>query len=301
MSANTLPPAPQRCFQLIVETARIPSFSSFEERLHPYIETFAAALPGVSLEVVGERNLLLRLPAGDASRGRIALSAHLDKINHFGSQPPESLPCRETETFIEGQMDDTAGLGIILSLLEHFARQGKAYEGPEVLLLLSEMEESTGLRNHPELLRNGGAGLHHGIGAERLSHHLIAHDLVPDLVLTIDTTPLFKGKPGAAIYSGHWKFTKATPGEHEKALTEAVLKRFMVMDSDLHHANSTNDYLTYGKLLNAETKARQAVPSLAIEPAIFPYHTQNERVFKQDIARVLELLHRFLYSYSGVE
>ncbi|MFW6348278.1 MAG: hypothetical protein ACOC2C_06690 [Cyclonatronaceae bacterium] len=300
MSLDSFQNLQQRCFDLIVQTARIPSFSSYEERLHPFIKRVAAALPGVTLEVIEKRNLLLRLPAGDASRGRIALSAHLDKINHFGEQPPEELPCRETDTFIEGQMDNTAGLGIILSLLEEAAAQ-ENYDGPELLLLLSEMEESTGLRQHPHLLRNGGEGLHHGLGAERLSHHLLHENLIPDLVLTVDTTPLFKGEPGAAVYSGHWKFTKTQPAARERALTDAAVKRLLELDPKLLRSNNTNDYLIYGKLLNADTKALHAVPSLAVEPAIYPYHTKNERVFKKDIARVLRLLHRFIHSYNGVE
>jgi hypothetical protein len=291
----------KRCYHHITEAARIPSFSSFEERLHPYINAFAAALPGVELEIVAERNLLLRLPAGEDSRGRIALSAHLDKINHFGENPPESLPCTETEEYIEGQMDNTAGLGIILSLMEQAAGEQQQYDGPELLLLLSEMEESMGLRDHPHLLRNGGKDLHHGLGAERLSHHLITTKQIPDLVVTVDTTPLFKGKKGAAIYSRHWEFTKAAPNEREEALTKAVVSRLMELDSGLLHSNNTNDYLTYGKLLNAETRARHAVPSIAVEPAIFPYHTRDERVFKTDIERVLNLLYTFIHSYDGVQ
>lgn len=290
----------ERCYHHITETARTPSFSSFEERLHPYIQRFAKAVPGVELETVAGRNLLLRLPAGEASRGRIAMSAHLDKINHFGENPPETLPCTETEEYIEGQMDNTAGLGIILSLMEQAAGD-EQYDGPELVLLLSEMEESTGLRNHPHLLRNGGEGLHHGLGAERLSHHIITNNMIPDLVITVDTTPLFKGKPGAAIYSRHWEFTKAAPNEREEALTQAVISRLLELDPKLLHSNNTNDYLTYGKLLNAETHARHAVPSIAVEPAIFPYHTRDERVFKTDIDRVLKLLYTFIHSYDGVQ
>ena len=277
-----------RCLELIRDTAQIPSFSSYEEIIHPYILSVAEAIPGCEVTVVDERNLVLFVPGkGD---GRVALSAHLDKINHFGEDAPEKLPFVQGEDYVQGQMDNTVGIGIILALLE----QAPNREWPDLLILLSEMEEGMGLREHPELMRDGAKGLYHGMGAERLSQHLIDEDLIPDIVVTVDTTPLFKGKPGCALYSGHWEFTKTVPSPLESARTSEAADRFMQLDDGIIQANNTNDYLTYGKVLNEETGSETAIPSLALEPSIFPYHQRDERVYINDIERVLNLLERYL-------
>lgn len=277
-----------RCLEIIRDTAQIPSFSSYEEIIHPYILSLAESIPGCEVTVVDERNLVLVVPGkGD---GCVALSAHLDKINHFGKDAPEKLPFVQFEDYVEGQMDNTVGIGVILALLE----QAPDREWPDLLILLSEMEEGTGLREHPELMRDGGKGLHHGMGAERLAHHLVDEGVLPDLVVTVDTTPLFNGKPGCALYSGHWEFTKTVPSPLELARTSEAADRFMQLDDGIIQANNTNDYLTYGKVLNEETDTETAIPSLALEPAIFPYHQKDERVFINDIERVLNLLERYL-------
>ncbi len=282
----------ERCLKLIRDTAQIPSFSSFEERIHPYIYSVAEHIEGCETTTVEQRNLILRVPG--TAPGRIALTAHLDKINHFGEKPPERLRYERHETYIRGQLDNTVGIGIALTLLE----TASVKNWPEILVLLSEMEESTGLREHPELMRNRGEGLHHGMGAERIAQHLIDEELFPAAVITIDTTPLFKGKPGCALYAGHWEFTKTEPTAAERDKTEALTKRLLEADPGLHQANNTNDYLTYGKVLNTETGAATDIPSVAVEPAIHPYHQQNEQVFIADINRVLHLLERFLDAYT---
>ncbi len=282
-----------RCLTLIRDTAQIPSFSSYEERIHPYIYSVSEQIEGCESITVDQRNLMLRIPG--KKNGRIALSAHLDKINHFGEKPPQRLPYEQHETFLRGQLDNTAGIGIILTLAELAAER----EWPELLILLSEMEESTGLREHPELMRNRGKGLHHGMGAERLARHLIEESLFPDAVITVDTTPLFKGKPGCALYAGHWEFTKTEPSDTERARTDALTASLLALDPHLYRANNTNDYLTYGKVLNTETDDTIDVPSVAVEPAIHPYHQKNEQVFTADIERVLRLLALFLDTYEN--
>lgn len=283
----------ERCLDIIEATARVPSFSSFEERLHPLIFEIAEGISACTIHTVRKRNLVLRIP-GKAC-GRVALTAHLDKINHFGEKYPDALPFERHSTFIKGQLDNTVGIGIVLSLMELAANE----EWPEILILLSEMEESTGLNEHPHLLRNKGKKLYHGMGAERLSEWLINHDLVPEAIVTIDTTPLFRGEPGCAVYSKHWEFTKTTPTEEETGKTARLVQRILDIDPSLHQANNTNDYLTYGKLLN--TGSGRTVPSIAVEPAIHPYHTKNEQVFIRDIERVLSLMATLLntWNYTG--
>lgn len=277
----------KQLFNLIGEIAVIPSFSSYEEVIHPYIIDRMEPIPGIKIHRVHDNNLVLELP-GNSKVKPVALSAHLDKINHFGAHPPERLPFRVTNSHLEGQMDDSVGLGICLAL----ALQSQFERFPPLLILLSEMEEGFGLKNHPHLLNNEGEGYYHSMGAERISEFLIEKNKLPSAVITVDTTPLFKGNPGLVLYSGHWQFTKTTPSEEEKTATQVLVNNLLRVDPDLSLANNTNDYLTYGKFLNAKGKA--PVPSIAIEPAIFPYHQENERVFVKDIERVYSTLKKYL-------
>lgn len=271
---------------IIGTAAKVPSFSSFEERLHPFITEIAASIETCKCETVHGRNLVLTVPG--KRPGCIALSAHLDKINHFGESYPSELPFEQTDTKLIGQLDNTAGIGIVMALLQMAPSQN----WPTLMVLLSEMEESTGLKKHPNLLRNGGKGLNSGLGAERLSNWMLEKNIIPDAVITVDTTPLFKGDSGCALYSKHWEFTKTSPSEEEIQLTEKLVGQFKEIDPDLLQANNTNDYLTYGKVLNQN--AQKAVPSVAIEPAIFPYHTLNEEVYIADIHRIMNTLQTFL-------
>ncbi|MEX0772217.1 MAG: hypothetical protein WEB89_11150 [Balneolales bacterium] len=277
----------EQLLNLIGEIAEIPSFSSFEEVIHPYIFEKTEPIPGIKVHRVHDNNLVLEIP-GTPKAKPIALSAHLDKINHFGENPPDTLPFRQTSDYLEGQMDDSVGLGICLAL----ALQSRFEYFPPLLVLLSEMEEGFGLRKHPHLLKNKGKGYHHGIGAERISEFLVKEDKLPAAVITVDTTPLFKGEPGMVLYSEHWQFTKTTPSEGEKSVTKNLVDKLLRVDPNITLFNNTNDYLTYGKYLN--TPAGPPVPSVAIEPAIFPYHQKNERVFVDDIQKVYANLKSFL-------
>lgn len=261
--------------------------------MHPVVMSIADAIPGCRVGVVSERNLVLSV---DGNRpGLVAITTHLDKINHFGENPPDELPFSQSETHIIGQMDDAAGVGMALSLLSEASRN----EWPSIMVLLSEMEESFGLKHHPELLRQKGEGLYSGMGAERIGRHLLEAGMVPDIAITLDTTPVFKGEPGVALYSGHWEFTDATPSEAERSATEEAKRQFLEIDPHLRLHNSTNDYLTYGKELNRQSA--KPVPSLALEPAIFPYHTRDEQIHIKDINRMLEIMHAFLNRFSPSE
>ncbi len=280
----------QNCLNIIRKTAKIPSFSSFEERIHPLIFDLCRQLGLPDPEIIANRNLIVTIP-GKAS-GRVALTAHLDKINHFGADYPAELPYSETDTKLRGQLDNTAGIGLAMAL----GAEAKNRNWPDIQILLSEMEESYGLRHHPELMRNGGKNLNHGIGAKRISLHLLDKNQLPELVITLDTTPLFKGEPGVAVYSKHWEFTKTEPSAEEISLTKHVVDQLIELDAGLLLANNTNDYLTYGKTLNAGSQ--KAIPSIAVEPSIEPYHTQNEEVFVDDLRRILDLLSRFLDEYE---
>ncbi len=277
----------EKLITLIRDIAVVPSFSSYEERIHDLVLRAMEPVAGAEVYRVPDNNLVFTVP-GDESRAPVALTAHLDKINHFGAEHPEVLPFEEDDERLTGQLDNAVGLALCISL----ARIGAARSFPPLMLLFSEMEESFGLKHHPHLLKNGGEGLHHGMGAERIARFLLKEGLLPSAVITLDTTPLFKGKPGAALYSGHWEFTGQQPSEGERKQTERVRDQFLAIDSGLYLSNNTNDYLHYGAVLNRDGRAD--IPSLALEPAIFPYHQKNESVFLKDITRVHDIMIRWL-------
>lgn len=274
----------------IGETAKIPSFSSFEERLHPYISNvFKSVTASEELQIPG--NSLVYQVQNKDSVYTVALAAHLDKINHFGELHPDELPVEVTDEYIEGAMDDSAGLGILLSIAQNL---NTIETVPNLLFFFSEMEESKGLKEHPNLLKNSGKGYIHGMGARRISKACIEKGVLPDEIITVDTTPLFKGEPGVALYSKHWELNDLEPNKTLIARTSQVVKRFKKIDPEIHLDNNTNDYLHYGYEFNRQ--AKNPVVSVALEPAIFPYHQKGEKVFKNDIKRVLRILRLYLQS-----
>lgn len=273
---------------LIAQCAEIPSFTTYEERLIPFIEQIASGVPGAKSTRVVENNIVIKVP-GNPAKPTIAITAHLDKINHFGLDWAEKLPVSVTAEKIIGQLDDSVGVGLCLSLLQQTSRG----DFPTMLFLFSEMEEGNGLKYHPEWLRGGGKGVHSGLGAERISEYLLQNNLVPDQVITIDTTPLFKGEPGLAIYTDHWEKNGLTPPPDLISATETVYQRFMEIDPELLKYNNTNDYLAYGLKLNQDPT--HPITSIALEPAIFPYHQPGEEVFQGDIVR----LEKCLVGYLG--
>lgn len=211
----------EHILSIIRDIAVVPSFSSYEDRIHPVVRSLLQTVGGLDWHAVADNNLVVCVP-GDTSRRPVALSAHLDKINHFGDNPPAELPFHIGKEKITGQMDNAAGLAICIAL----AQISREHSFPPLMLLFSEMEENFGLKHHPHLLKNGGSGLHSGMGAERISRYLQKQEMLPSAVVTIDTTPLFKGDKGVALYSGHWQFTGKKPDKLEKERTEAIVKEF---------------------------------------------------------------------------
>lgn len=281
----------KRALYHIKRTAHVPSFSSYEERLHPYVRSVLNTIPNAEeLEVEGN-SLIFRI-GNHSDRPTIALAAHLDKINHYGQNYPDSLPVEVTDNVIEGAMDDCAGLGIVLSLSELAAENS----WPNLLLFFSEMEESKGLKEHPELLKNDGVGYQHGMGANRISDRCLKLKLIPDEIITVDTTPLFRGKQGVALYSQHWELNALKPTDELIERTKKTVKQFKKIDSQIKKDNNTNDYLHYGEQFNQQ--AEKPVVSIALEPAIYPYHQKGERVFVDDIQRTLTILAAYLTSRS---
>lgn len=277
----------KRAILHIRRTAEVPSFSSYEERLHPYVRSVFNALPGAEETEVDGNSLIFKI-GDDPAKPTIALAAHLDKINHYGPDHPEKLPVEVSDGQIEGAMDDCAGLGILLTMAELSAENNL----PNLLFFFSEMEESKGLKEHPELLKNEGKGYHYGMGAERIAMRCKELGLIPSEVITIDTTPLFKGKQGIALYSKHWELNDLDPSDNLIKKTKETVKKFTTIDPKIKLDNNTNDYLHYGKEFNTGTNGE--VVSIALEPAIYPYHQKGERVFVDDIQRSLSILLTYL-------
>lgn len=276
----------------IKQVAKCPSFSSFEERLHNYIyDVFNGLTASEEISVTGN-NLIFRI-GNDSNKPTIALAAHIDKINHYGANYPAELPVSVADQYIEGAMDDSIGVGLLLSIAEASVNQ----DGPNLLFFLSEMEESKGLKEHPELLKNGGKGYEQGMGARRIARACLKTQNVPNLVITLDTTPLFKGKSGIALYSNHWELTELEATESLKSATASVIDTFLKIDENIQLHNNTNDYLHYGYEFNAE--GPQDIVSIALEPAIYPYHQRGEKVLIADIHQAYEDVTQFLKIYSS--
>jgi len=271
----------------ITKTAEVPSFSTYEERLHPYIRSiFSDISVAKEIEVTG--NSLVFQVGNDPRQPVVALAAHLDKINHYGSDFPEKLPVEVTSNQIKGAMDDCAGLGMLLTLAEQASKK----EWPNLLFFFSEMEESKGLKEHPELLKNGGAGYTHGMGAKRIAKRCLDLELMPEIIITLDTTPLFKGDQGIALYSKHWELNDLNPDETLVRKTKNIVTQLKDISADIILDNNTNDYLHYGEVFNKNSS--QPVVSVALEPAIYPYHQKGEKVFITDIQQSLQIVSEFL-------
>ncbi len=275
----------------ITEVAATPSFSTYEERLHPYIKKIFKGIDSTEEIAVKGNNQIYKLE-DNSQAPTIAITSHLDKINHYGEEFPSQLPVTIKNNQIEGAMDDSAGVGMALSIAERFNERN----WPNLLFFFSEMEEKKGLKEHPELMKNNGIGYENGMGARRISQRCIGLDIIPEQVITLDTTPLFKGKPGVALYAKHWELTDLNPSPELVEKTEYTVENFLKIDSAIKVDNNTNDYLHYGREFNQENNT---TVSVALEPSIFPYHQKGERVYIDDIHRCLSILKNYLDSVGS--
>lgn len=278
---------PQHVSDWILEVAQIPSFSSYEERIHPFLQAVANVC-GASFKIVNTRNVVLTIE-GTKEGAPIALAAHLDKINHFNKHTTDRIPVSKNETKLIGLLDDATGVGLLLYVMSI----ASTFPHPPLLLLFSEMEESTGLKKTPQLMRNNGKRLRPGIGAVKLSQYLYKMNVIPQLFITIDTTPLFHGEPGIALYSRHWELNQIQPSDELLKKTTKLEKRVMKLLPSVQHYNNTNDYLEYGKQFS-----EHSIPSIALEPSIYPYHCANEEVFIKDVEQLTKLVVELLKSLT---
>ncbi|MFM7162758.1 MAG: M28 family peptidase [Planctomycetaceae bacterium] len=233
-----------------------------------------------------ENNLIVTIP-GRAGSQPIALAAHLDKINHYG-EGLKQIPARAEAGKLIGAMDDSVGVGICLAM----ARRAAQNRWPPLWLLFSEMEESFGLSNHPERLRHSGKGLAAGMGAQRIAESLRSSGRSPAAVVVIDTTPLFRGQPGCALYCEPWELAPMTASPALREATAIVRDQLLALDPELEVHNNENDYLEYAVHFNLP--GLMTVPCLALEPSIGPYHQRDEQVYVADLERIVSLLSRWL-------
>ncbi|MGB0839771.1 MAG: hypothetical protein ACPGXL_06500 [Chitinophagales bacterium] len=281
--------------ELIMTCAKVPSFSSFEEVIHPLIHELCKSIEGVTITPVADNNLIVYVP-GRSGAAPIAITSHLDKINHWWEENPypSELPVSTDGVKIIGQMDDTAGVGVCLAMM--YLSQKAENNFPPLYLFLSEAEEGTDFRYRPQILRNGGEGYEHGMGADRIATYLIEQNQLPAACITIDTTPKFKGEPGICLYNQFWHRSKDySVSEILQNKTTAIQDFFTNLQPNMLLGNAVNDYLNYGLKFN-ENPAN-AIPSIAIEPAIYPYHTKNEAVFVDDINCIVDMLEHFLNEF----
>ena len=277
-------------FELIMKAAKIPSFTTFEDRMHSFVREFCESI-GVTPEFIKGNNILIE--ASGAGEQPIALSAHLDKNNYWGDKgytPPREIPVENRGELLCGLLDDAVGVGICLHLLE----QSRKRQFPPLQILLSECEESFGFDRN--LLNKKTKGLKSGIGARRLSDHLKQKLKIPAAVVVVDVTPKFRGKSGIALYSRPWKMHGGAPTPELEKQTEAMAAQFHRICPRLENSNNKNDYVEFGKRLN---QSDATVPCFALEPSVKHYHSCKEEVWTNDIAETAETLAQFLESFAA--
>ena len=277
--------------ELIEACAKVPSFSTYEERLHPFVLEHIQQFDNAEVTLIHDNNLLVSVK-GAKPGSPVVIASHLDKINHFGANHPEELDIRLTEGRFMGQMDNAVGVGVCLMMLE----MATTNDYPPLLLLFSEMEESMGLKQHPHLLKNGGKDVSPQIGAKRLSEYIDSQKLAPATFITIDTTPVFKGDPGVALYTAYWEKRGEKPELPLLQKLDQLRTFILTCDPSVRLANGTNDYMIYGDYFSSLERGQ--IPSIALEPAIFPYHQIGEGVLLEDVHRILTILDCLLSGFD---
>lgn len=275
--------------EIIAAAARIPSFSYHEKRIHPFIVEFCenSGIPGLEVIPVADANLIVKVP-GNTELPRIAFTAHLDKIRHTGLDDTTEIPFSEGDDTVTGLLDDAAGVGLLLDLLKSLP----GVNHPEILLLFSECEEIPCIYSGREIPGCLTATARLSIGAKRISEHLIAQMMIPSLVVTVDTSPKFRGQKGIALYNTYWAAGYHHPGEKLLERTGQLTEQFRKHCGDILVSHNSNDYITYGTMLNTPgiTGAGGNVVSVALEPAIWPYHCANESIYISDLERTGHLM-----------
>lgn len=281
--------------ELIFQIAKIPSFTTFEDRLWMCIEQCTAKLP-VTVKRISENNCVISWSGNRPDLRPVALTAHLDKINHFEVAEIGDLAIAQEDDELVGQLDDAVGVAICLYVL---VKSIQTPDCPPILVLLSEMEEKGSYR-HKKLLKNGGGGIELSPGSYRIADHLIDNTIIPDAVITVDTSAVFRKTGGVAVYTDFWEQSSTEPSSQTlRAKTSELFGRILKIYPEVLHSNGINDYITYGMKFNEELGS--SVPSIAIEPAIWPIHAIGERMKVSDIHRVSSIILKLLETWRPLE
>lgn len=247
--------------EIIRKVASISSYTNHEDLLHPYIENFLAEfVPNHTITKVGN-GLVIEVP-GALSDEPIALSAHLDKIDHnkLLMVSDLSLRCDENDDSIEGHLDDAVGVGMCL----YIAAWAQENVTPPLLLLLSDREEIGCL---------GAADI-----VDYIHNRFETHDkfLYPKWLINIDLSERAPKEIGACMYS-----------DENNPIANIVKTYF-----DIYDAEGLNDYTIYKQFLglNGTTSA------VSINARCENLHSSDEVVKKADIEKVSNIV-KFLLDF----
>jgi hypothetical protein len=134
------------------------------------------------------------------------------------------------------------------------------------------------------------------MGAKRISEYLLDINQLPKMVITIDVTSLIGEQKGIALYSDHWDISRVSPSGEMVAVTRKLQRVFKSLYPDIRFLNNPNDYTVYGRLLSENST--KPIPSIALEPAVYPYHQPCEGIFLSDVRAVENILITFLEQYD---
>jgi 23S rRNA A2030 N6-methylase RlmJ len=292
--------SPSSLMHLVCELARVPSFTGFEDRLKPLIEQYDSNLftssnkaAPITITPIAHNNLIIQWQGNRQDLPPIALTAHLDKTNHFGTPDIKELAVAIENDEIVGQLDDAVGVALCLHILSECLH---IKDCPPIMLLLSEMEEKG---NYPddELLKSNGQEVELSPGAHRIADYLIQQNRLPEAVITFDTTAVFEKTGGIAVYPAFWDMEGSSAGDQPQELvdrTNVLVDIIRKIQPSVHLANGANDYVTYGSRFNE--RQGNDIPSIAIEPAIWPIHAIGERMKIEDIHSVAEIAIKLIKS-----
>lgn len=277
---------PDKLTHLTTQIARQPSFTTFEGRLDKLIRQYCSQISDLEVIPVPANNYIIRWPGKNPDARPIALTAHLDKINHSDGPHADELPVIIEGDELVGQLDDAAGVAICIHLL---AECQHIRNCPPIMVLLSEMEEISGYEN-AALLKKGGLGVDLSPGAHRIADYLLNHEVIPQLVITVDTSAALGRTGGVLLYTDFWEFEGTSSQDQPQELLEKTrkLRDKILKNPMVTLTNGRNDYVTYGSRFN--TQKGHIVPSIAIEPAIFPLHGKNERIKRDDLAEASSII-----------
>jgi len=245
-------------FDIIADLAKIPSWTTREERTYYYIEQFVKKnLPAQTQIIISMKSLIIQIP-GNPALQPVALSAHLDKKDHWHDPNLKQLDnFYETADRLYGSLDDAAGVGCCLYL----AALCNGLTNPPLYLFLTEMEE---------------VGL---IGTAHISLFFCKNAYLPPpgLIVNMDLCPQFGDKPGIAFSS-----------EEKNPLYLPFCRQIR---SDICRSEGISDVLTYHVFFTETTV-------FGIDAAICNLHTKLESCYKQDLKDVLKIAQQILEHWT---